>query len=36
MHLVSRMRHRWRAEGGYRQVLAMAIPLILSLSLIHI
>ncbi len=30
MHPVSSLRHRWRAEGGYRQVLAMAIPLIFS------
>lgn len=30
MNLLNSVRHRWRAEGGYRQVLAMAIPLILS------
>jgi len=30
MSVVSSVRHRWRAEGGYRQVLAMAVPLILS------
>ncbi len=30
MHPVSSLRRRWRAEGGYRQVLVMAIPLILS------
>jgi MATE family multidrug resistance protein len=30
MHFVSSFRHRWRADGGYRQVLLMAIPLILS------
>ena len=30
MIVVSSVRRRWRAEGGYRQVLAMAVPLILS------
>jgi multidrug resistance protein, MATE family len=30
MKLLTRARTRWRAEGGYRQVLAMAVPLILS------
>lgn len=30
MKLLVLARKRWRAEGGYRQVLAMAIPLILS------
>jgi len=30
MQLVSGIRRRWHAEGGYRQVLAMAIPLIFS------
>jgi len=30
MRLISGLRRRWHAEGGYRQVLAMAIPLILS------
>ena len=30
MKLLSRARIRWRSEGGYRQVLVMAIPLILS------
>jgi MATE family multidrug resistance protein len=30
MSVVSSVSHRWRAEGGYRQVLTMAIPLILS------
>jgi MATE family multidrug resistance protein len=30
MRLVSGIRRRWHAEGGYRQVLAMAIPLIFS------
>ena len=30
MKLTSSIRLRWRAEGGYRQVLAMAVPLILS------
>jgi MATE family multidrug resistance protein len=30
MSLVSGIRRRWHAEGGYRQVLAMATPLILS------
>jgi multidrug resistance protein, MATE family len=27
---LSSIKHRWHAEGGYRQVLVMAIPLILS------
>ena len=30
MKLTSSIRNRWRADGGYRQVLGMAIPLILS------
>ena len=30
MRLVSGIRRRWHAEGGYRQVLVMAIPLIFS------
>jgi multidrug resistance protein, MATE family len=30
MRIVSAIRRRWHAEGGYRQVLTMAIPLILS------
>ena len=30
MRLVSGIRRRWHSEGGYRQVLAMAIPLIFS------
>ena len=30
MKLLTLSRTRWRAEGGYRQVLGMAIPLILS------
>ncbi len=30
MNVISSARHRWRAPGGYRHVLAMAIPLILS------
>jgi MATE family multidrug resistance protein len=30
MRIISSLRHRWRAEGGYRQVLAMAVPLVLS------
>jgi len=30
MKLVSAVRRRWHAPGGYRQVLAMAIPLVLS------
>jgi hypothetical protein len=30
MNPLSFIQHRWRSEGGYRQVLVMAIPLILS------
>jgi multidrug resistance protein, MATE family len=30
LHVFSSLRRRWHAEGGYRQVLSMAIPLILS------
>ena len=30
MHIISSLRHRWRADGGYRQVLALAVPLVLS------
>jgi multidrug resistance protein, MATE family len=29
-HPLSALSRRWRAEGGYRQVLALAVPLILS------
>ncbi len=29
-HIVTSIRRRWRAPGGYRQVLTMAVPLILS------
>jgi len=28
--VLSPLRHRWRADGGYRHVLALALPLILS------
>ena len=30
MSLLSLLRRRWQAEGGYRQVLSIAVPLILS------
>jgi multidrug resistance protein, MATE family len=30
MKLISPLKRRWRAEGGYRQVLTLALPLILS------
>jgi len=30
MRLIQGLQPRWRAQGGYRQVLAMAIPLVLS------
>jgi len=35
-HLVRALRHRWRAKSGYREVLKLALPLILSTSSISL